>query len=112
MNAETRSSAATDTPCSLLGVACISLALVIDAANINLQVRRYGHYVVLFRTWCEPAQNQIELCMAEHVGLPSCCIHCARKAHVSRKVSCWVILLFRWLPPGALESKHGEAYEP
>lgn len=39
MNAETRSSANSETPCSLLGVACISLALVIDAANINLQVR-------------------------------------------------------------------------
>lgn len=39
MNAETRSSAASETPTSLLGVACISLALVIDAANINIQVR-------------------------------------------------------------------------
>eukprot|EP00903_Cladosiphon_okamuranus_P008576 g8227.t1 len=37
MNAETRSSAESETPCSLLGVACISLALVIDAANINIQ---------------------------------------------------------------------------
>lgn len=40
MNAETRSSAESDTPCSLLGILCISLALVIDAANINMQVRR------------------------------------------------------------------------
>lgn len=39
MNAETRSSAESETPTSLLGVACISLALVIDAANINIQVR-------------------------------------------------------------------------
>lgn len=39
MNAETRSSTDAETPCSLLGVACISLALVIDAANINIQVR-------------------------------------------------------------------------
>lgn len=41
MNAETRSSAESDTPCSLLGILCISLALVIDAANINIQVRGF-----------------------------------------------------------------------
>ena len=59
MNAEARSSAATDTPCSLLGVACISLALVIDAANINLQVR--VHNVL----GCCYAQNRIKSCMAK-----------------------------------------------
>ncbi|CAM9147621.1 unnamed protein product, partial [Hapterophycus canaliculatus] len=45
MNAETRSSAESDTPCSLLGVACISLALVIDAANINLQEEVMNRYL-------------------------------------------------------------------
>lgn len=38
MNAETRASETSETPFSLLGVACISLALVIDAAIINIQV--------------------------------------------------------------------------
>ncbi|CAB1103647.1 unnamed protein product [Ectocarpus sp. CCAP 1310/34] len=47
MNAETRSSAESDTPCSLLGILYISLALVIDAANINMQVRRRA----LARVW-------------------------------------------------------------
>lgn len=39
MNAETRSTEESATPFSLLGVACISAALVIDAAIINTQVR-------------------------------------------------------------------------
>ncbi|CAN0084987.1 unnamed protein product [Ectocarpus sp. 6 AP-2014] len=44
MNAETRSSAESDTPCSLLGILCISLALVIDAANINMQEEVMNEY--------------------------------------------------------------------
>lgn len=38
MNAETRASEDSETPFSLVGVAFISLALVIDAALINIQV--------------------------------------------------------------------------
>ena len=38
MNAETRASETSETPFSLVGVGCISLALVIDAAIINIQV--------------------------------------------------------------------------
>lgn len=37
MNAETRASEHTETPFSLIGVAFISMALVIDAAIINYQ---------------------------------------------------------------------------
>eukprot|EP00752_Nemacystus_decipiens_P008024 g7170.t1 len=44
MNAEARSSAVSETPTSLLGVACISLALVIDAANINIQEEVMNRY--------------------------------------------------------------------
>ncbi|CAM9647254.1 unnamed protein product [Ectocarpus sp. 13 AM-2016] len=44
MNAETRSSAESDTPCSLLGILYISLALVIDAANINMQEEVMNEY--------------------------------------------------------------------
>lgn len=39
MNAENRASEESETPFSLLGVACISLALVVDAAIINIQVK-------------------------------------------------------------------------
>lgn len=40
MNAETRASENLDTPFSFLGVGCIVLALVVDAAIINIQVRK------------------------------------------------------------------------
>ncbi|CAN0396576.1 unnamed protein product [Laminaria digitata] len=45
MNAETRSTEESATPFSLLGVVCISTALVIDAAIINIQVKWRGLYV-------------------------------------------------------------------
>lgn len=47
MNAETRASEDSATPFSLIGVAFISLALVIDAALINIQV---GVYCILWLT--------------------------------------------------------------
>lgn len=57
MNAETRASEESETPFSLVGVAFISLALVIDAALINIQVpvviRFVAYYIIMSYLSCD-----------------------------------------------------------
>lgn len=63
MNAETRSSEDSATPFSLLGVACISMALVVDAAIINIQVRTAQQF-------CTPEQASCWLVRNRPFALP------------------------------------------
>lgn len=69
MNAETRSTEESATPFSLLGVVCISTALVIDAAIINIQVRLIGCVTCLFSCTSGTA-----------VYVSSFCLMCTKRA--------------------------------
>lgn len=70
MNAETRASEDSETPFSVLGVICISMALVIDAAIINIQVRIHRPFC-FFAVECFDEKGQV-------IGFIKCSFVCLR----------------------------------